>query len=134
MSQRKWQNFTYSEFRCKKLLKDGTFETCKHCGGTNETSEKLISLLDFIRNLIRTPMVINSGFRCEKRNKEAGGKEDSEHTTGHGADIRCETSAMRYLLIDTALSMGFKRMGIGNGFLHLGISKDRPSEVIWIYP
>ena len=121
ISQRKWRNFVYNEFKCP-------------CCGKNETSEKLISLLDFIRNLIRTPMIINSGYRCKKHNKKIDGNPESEHLSGEGADIRCENSKMRYLLIDTALSVGFRRVGIGDTFIHLGISKDRPSEVIWIYP
>jgi len=122
MPQRKWQNFEYSEFSCP-------------CCGKNETSEKLISLLDFIRNLIRTPMLVTSGYRCVERNKEAGGMPESAHLRGEAADIRCTDSKMRYLLVDTALSVGFRRIGISgkDGFVHLDISKTRTSEVIWVY-
>ena len=121
ISQRKWRNFVYDEFKCP-------------CCGKNETSEKLISLLDYVRSIIGMPMEVNSGWRCKKHNKKIGGNPESEHSTGEGADIKCESSKMRYLLIKTALSIGFNRIGVGNGFIHLGISPDRPNEVIWIYP
>ena len=121
ISQRRWRNFVYDEFKCP-------------CCGKNETSEKLISLLDYVRSIIGMPMEVNSGWRCKKHNKKIGGNPESEHLTGEGVDIKCESSKMRYLLIKTALSIGFNRIGVGNGFIHLGISPDRPNEVIWIYP
>ena len=133
MPNRTWLHFTYWEFRCKKLLKNGKHETCKHCNGSNETKMELVSLLDFVRSIVGFPIIVESGFRCDKRNKEAGGGEDSEHKKGAGADVRCNTSQDRYMLVKTALSVGFNRIGIGKNFIHLGISKTRPQNVIWRY-
>jgi len=113
-----WRNFSLSEFDCP-------------CCGKNETSHKLISLLDYVRSIIGMPMEVNSGYRCKKHNKKINGNPESEHLTGEGADIKCESSKMRYLLIKTALSIGFNRIGDYPTWIHLGISQDRPQEVIW---
>ena len=131
---RVWRNFIYDEFRCGRKFVNEKVTYCSYCGGENETSHKLISLLDYVRSIIAMPMVVNSGFRCKKHNKKIDGNPESEHLTGEGADIKCESSKMRYLLIKTALSIGFLRIGIGNGFIHFGISPDRPNEVVWLYP
>lgn len=58
----------------------------------NETEKKsLIALVDNILDPLRTkwgkPIVINSGFRCDKLNKAVGGSSTSQHRYGEAADI-----------------------------------------------
>ncbi len=44
-------------------------------------------VLDPLRRIHRKPIIITSGFRCEKLNKAVGGVANSWHTKGNAADI-----------------------------------------------
>lgn len=41
-----------------------------------------------VRTFIGRSLSINSGYRCEKHNKDVGGVEASKHLIGHAVDIR----------------------------------------------
>lgn len=45
-------------------------------------------VLDPLRRIIRTPIIITSGFRCSTLNKAVGGVANSWHTKGNAADLR----------------------------------------------
>lgn len=44
-------------------------------------------VLDPLRRIHRQPIIITSGYRCEKLNKAVGGVSNSWHTKGNAADI-----------------------------------------------
>lgn len=44
-------------------------------------------VLDPLRRIHQKPIIITSGFRCEKLNKAVGGVANSWHTKGNAADI-----------------------------------------------
>jgi len=104
------------------------------CGLYNMKPEFLIKLQE-CRILAEVSFIITSGSRCQKYNrfKNMGGKENSEHLTGEASDIEVVNSFDRYKIIQAALDVGFKRIGIGTNFIHLGISKTLPRGVIWHY-
>lgn len=49
---------------------------------------ELSQLLEKIRNIYNKPIVVTSGYRCEKLNKAVGGVKTSQHMKGEAADIR----------------------------------------------
>ena len=80
-------------FTLKELTKSET--ALRH--GINNTPdkksqqnlEKLIELiLDPLREAYGKPIVVTSGYRCEKLNRILGGAKTSQHVTGEAADIR----------------------------------------------
>lgn len=46
-----------------------------------------VNILEPIRNWLKSPVKISSGYRCEKLNKSIGGAKNSQHTTGEAVDI-----------------------------------------------
>lgn len=75
-------HFQRSEFTCK-------------CGcGTNKVQQPLIDMLSVIREEFGKPVTVTSGTRCVKRNAEVKGATNSNHLTGHAADIRCADRSM----------------------------------------
>ena len=94
---------------------------------------EFIKKLELIRLFIKEPVIINSGYRSAERNAMVGGVKDSAHRTGNAADIRCTTSQYRCKLINTALIVGIKRIGIGNNYVHLDNDKTKVQNVIWVY-
>lgn len=81
--------FRREEFACK----------CgRHCNGYPvEPSEKLLKVLDEIRERTGLPVYINSGIRCKLHNANEGGASDSRHLYGDAADIRCPGMTPRQL-------------------------------------
>lgn len=120
------KNFSSDEMRCK-------------CGcGICNVSEGFMRKLQMARSIAGTPFIIKSGCRCPDHNKNEGGEETSDHLTTkdiqcEGADIQCLDSMSRLKIIKSAMMAGFKRIGIAKSFIHLGMKKDNPQDVIWVY-
>lgn len=45
-------------------------------------------VLDPLRRILQTPIIITSGYRCAALNKAVGGVTNSWHTKGNAADLR----------------------------------------------
>jgi uncharacterized protein YcbK (DUF882 family) len=101
--------------------------------GDIEPDEDLVRMLDQARDIAGVPFVINSGIRSPERNEAVGGVESSAHLTGHAVDIRCPSSRHRFLMIDALIIAGFRRIGVGETFLHCDTDPDKPQGVIWTY-
>ena len=77
-----------------KWFKEKEF-ACKCCGQlpplARENVKALVSeVLDPVREKLGKPIVVNSGYRCEKHNKDVGGVRNSQHLRGEAADIHCQ--------------------------------------------
>ena len=82
-----------------KWFKEKEF-ACKCCGqlplstgsgqAPRENVKALVSeVLDPVREKLGKPIVVNSGYRCEKHNKDVGGVRNSQHLRGEAADVTC---------------------------------------------
>ena len=101
-------NFTREEFACS-------------CGcGLSDISPLLVAKLQGVRGVLGKPIQINSGCRCSVQNEEAGGSSFSSHLCGFAADLGCNNSTDRKLLLSLLLRE-FRRVGIGNNFIHVDI-------------
>ena len=76
---------------------------------------------------------ISSACRCERHNKNQGGKPDSAHLTGQAIDLKAIGSRQRYYIVKLAILAGFTRVGISAGFIHLDDSESKDPRVIWLY-
>ena len=117
--------FKQMEFWCKC----GRLE----CTAPREPNPELLTRLNILRTLYAAPLIITSGNRCKFWNKKSGGKDNSEHLTGEGADLKCLNSTGRYTLLECAMQAGFTRLGVGEDFVHVGVSKELSQKVIWTY-
>lgn len=122
LNRRLSKNFIAREFICP----------CCHEEGIEHD---LVLKLQMARDSLPEGSVIfiNSAFRCEKHNKAVGGVENSAHTKGLAADIRCNHSGYRFSLIRALNGAGFKRIGIGKDFIHCDRDLEKPQNVMWIY-
>ena len=88
---------------------------------TRQSSSKLGSAL--AAPSVGVPIVVNSGYCCEKHNKDVGGVRNSQHLKGEAADIHCEDNEkLKQLIIEngkfdqlitypTFLHVSYKRTG-----------------------
>ena len=100
-------NFRAKEFECK----------CGKCAYTL-IDELLITYLQRIRNHFGAPVIINSGYRCDKHNKKVGGSAKSKHKEGRAADIVVRgikpIEVSRY-----AETIGIRGIGLYDTFTHI---------------
>ncbi|MBQ9565437.1 MAG: peptidase M15 [Synergistaceae bacterium] len=76
MSLYRIRHFRPGEFQCR-------------CCGKGFISRRLVLRLDLIRRAWGGPILINSGYRCARRNAGVGGAAGSRHLIGCAADITC---------------------------------------------
>lgn len=111
---------------------------CK-CGcGANWMSHELEWIMDQVREEAGIPLIVESGCRCRKHNKNEGGKEDSAHISEEGnrceaVDFRANTSRTRFKILRAMINVGFHRIGIAKTFIHGDIDRTKDSQVVWLY-
>lgn len=111
-------NFSYSEFQCR-------------CGCQLPTHAKIAircvaKQLEVIRSVIDRPIIVNSGYRCERHNYRVGGAAGSLHLAAMAADIRVNALTPRQLgdVIRSLRNSGRIAAGglsIYNSFVHYDI-------------
>lgn len=79
---------------------------------------------------------INSGVRTPYWNRKVGGVSNSSHEIPNckAVDIKASNIAVRNKLVYMAREVGFKRIGVGNTFVHLDIDINKSQNVAWGYP
>jgi uncharacterized protein YcbK (DUF882 family) len=59
------------------------------CCGVTKVPAKTFKMLEDLRSLIGgRPVMINSGYRCQKHNGQVGGAKNSQHVKGLAVDVR----------------------------------------------
>ena len=94
-------NFRVSEFLCKGA------GCCTH----GQIDDKLVQILQQIRDHFGKPVHISSAYRCSKWNKAVGGVSNSYHCYGQAADIKVEDTAPAEVA-KYAESIGVKGIGL----------------------
>lgn len=113
------EHFSKAEFACK-------------CGcGFDAVSRELVDILEASRQKTGLPYHINAGCRCPAHNAAVGGKPNSAHLRGLAADIACTDSHVRYALLRDLLTR-FRRVEIGNTWLHVDVDGTLPQEVVFL--
>jgi uncharacterized protein YcbK (DUF882 family) len=99
------KNFKLSEFQCKdssQLVK---------------IDEKLLALLQIMRDKLGKPMTIHSGYRTPEYNKKVGGSPNSQHLKGTACDFSVKGMTPKQLAV-IAEQVGFDGIGVYKTFIH----------------
>ena len=115
-----WDDIKYferREFKCK----------CGKCGGFPvEPSEKLVKLLDQIREHFNAPVSITSGVRCKTHNTNVGGASSSQHLKGTAADIKVKgVSPEKVAAYAETLLPGTGGIGRYSTFTHVDVRSNK---------
>lgn len=118
-------HFIYGEFQCK-------------CCGTNYTKREFIEKLEVARNYSNTIdsrvlYKIISGYRCTTQNEYVGGVHDSAHTLGIACDIQYKNDHEKFVILYGIYHAGFKRIGEGDGFIHVDTDDTKTQYTKWGY-
>jgi uncharacterized protein YcbK (DUF882 family) len=98
--------------------------------------EKLLSMLDEMREIYGYPIKITSSYRSPEHPIEAAKKQPGEHSYGAAVDIVSDSGGKTFRLVKAAIEVGFTRIGVSRkkGFIHLGIGyPNAPEKTIWTY-
>ena len=98
--------------------------------------EKLLSMLDNLREAYGYPIKLTSTYRSPEHPIEAKKSSPGEHAYGAAVDIACVGGEATFKLVKAAIEVGFRRIGISrkNNFVHVGIGyPDAPDTTIWTY-
>ena len=116
------RHFTPDEFRCpccNKLPKDLLL------------LGNLLFMLEKLRTMLGDkPIIINSGFRCVKHNKEIGGVSNSQHLRGAAADIVVPGAVIKKLGC-VCEDVGFSGIGIYSTWVHVDVREGPHAR--WTY-
>ncbi|WP_303315276.1 D-Ala-D-Ala carboxypeptidase family metallohydrolase [Flavivirga abyssicola] len=100
-----------------------------------ENIKELAENLQVVRDYLKEPIHINSGYRSPNHNSAIGGELDSQHLLGKAADfsVRNYTAKDISLIFERMINNGeIKQGGVGlyNGFVHYDI---RGTKARWNY-
>ena len=117
-----------------KYFKQNEFDDNTAPGSGINMNMELVRRLDALRERVNIPLIVNSGYRSPAKNTAVGGVDESAHTRGLAADIRCQNSATRSkILTEWILARpSVLRIGIYPTFIHLDVDPTLPSPVIWV--
>jgi uncharacterized protein YcbK (DUF882 family) len=100
---------------------------------TEKVSINFLMKLNDARHMTKSKFVINSGYRCPTYNLSKGFSETSSHIKGMAADIATPDNETRFEVLRTLISVGFKRIGEGDGFVHVDSDTTKPAPRSWTY-
>lgn len=115
---KRWPNFTPHELSC-------------NCCGEYYHDPDSLDKLQYLRNILNQPVILNSAHRCKRHNQRERGSSKSQHLK-IAFDISLENQHSRAVLIK-ALTAGFTAIGIYNNFIHVDnrkVAKEWPI-VFW---
>ena len=110
--------FKLSEFDCKET-------------GENKMDKEFLQRLDKLRGRCKFAFNITSGYRSPNHSIEKAKKKPGTHAQGIAADIKVNSGAEKYIIIEHALELGFTGIGIAKNFIHVDTRNTTP--VIWTY-
>lgn len=109
------------------------FNACTPSCSICEMDGDFMEMLDKLRDIAGIPIVINCAYRSKEWDLKKGRSGNSAHTKGKAVDIRCIDSSNRYKILQAAIQLGFRRIGIADTFIHLDMDESLPQGVIWLY-
>lgn len=116
-----------------KYFTEAEFRRCTPPCSLQDMDQQFIRQLDAARASAGIPFVLNSAYRSRAWELSKGRTGRGDHPQGRGVDIRCNTSANRMKIVRALLDNGFRRIGIANTYVHAGLGKDLPQDVMWDY-
>ena len=116
-----------------KYFSEGEFSCCSPSCSLQDMEQTTMNRLDTAREISGIPFVLTSAYRSPKHDRSRGRSGSGAHTLGRAVDIKCNTSRNRFIVVNSLLKAGFKRIGVAKTFIHVDDSGIHDQEVIWLY-
>jgi len=116
-----------------KWFKESEFQKASPPCSLQDMTQSHMDLIDKIRDIYGSPMIVTSAYRSEAWEKSKGRTGIGDHPQRTGMDIKAADGASKYGIVNAAIKAGCTRIGIDKGFVHIGSSKTLPQNTIWLY-
>ena len=103
---------------------------CSHTGFPG-IQYAFVHKLDILRHKSGIPFTITSGYRSDTHPSEVDKATPGTHNEGIAADIAVSNGIDRRTIVEAALSLGFRGIGVAEDFVHVD-TRDA-TGVIWTY-
>ena len=81
-------NFSFTELLYSNTAEQYRIKNIPNAEEMDNLLELIVYCIQPIRNKLKRPMIISSGYRCEELNNKIGGVKDSQHTKGQAVDFK----------------------------------------------
>ena len=119
--------------KTSKYFKPEEFEQCSPSCSIEDMDQDFLNLLDDLREKAGIPLVLSCAYRSKEHDKSKGRSGNSAHTQGLAVDIRCASGPNRMKILQAAIALRIRRIGIDGSFIHVDASKTLPQDTIWTY-
>lgn len=129
------KNFSYHEFEQSEAARQYRIMNIIGTPEIRDAVKRLvINLLQPLRDKVRKPLNISSGYRCPALNEKVGGVATSQHCKGEAADVWCATLTP-YELASAVIDAGlrFDQMILYPSFLHLSLKAEGEQRMQLLY-
>jgi hypothetical protein len=122
------ENFTLDEFLQSRTASLHGIDMTPPSWVVDNIRTLVDTCLQPIRDNLRSPVIITSGYRPKKLNKLINGSKKSAHIEGRAADIRIVgyTPYQAILMIEQIAIPYDQLINEFQSWIHLGIAKDEP--------
>lgn len=126
------KNFSYHEFEHSNIAKEERITNVITSVEVRDSIKCLVdNLLQPLRNIVKKPLNISSGYRCPALNSHhrVGGSKTSQHVKGEAADIWCATKTPHELASEVIKAkLPFDQLILYPGFVHLSFTDNRENR------
>lgn len=119
--------------KTSKYFKESEFNACTPSCSMQDCDQSLLILMDAVREMVRRPLRFSCAYRSREWELRKGRSGSGAHTEGLAVDFRVSSGAERWQIVNAAMRLGVKRIGVAGTFVHLDLSKKLPQNVIWTY-
>lgn len=100
-----------------------------------DMDQTTMDMADAAREKCGFPFVITSAYRSSEWDKARKRSGNGAHTKGKALDFKCpkDDSVKRFNMVVALLDAGFKRIGIGENYIHADNDDTKAQNVIWTY-
>lgn len=119
-------NFTIDELCFSQTAKEKNINNFPYTTTTyNNLMRLVVDVLQPLRNFIKKPIKITSGYRCHDLNTLIGGAWNSQHQLGQAVDIICNGISPKKLCeIIQELKLPYDQIIIEPSWLHLSLKQN----------
>lgn len=123
-----------------RYFKLSEFDSPDAPGSGQNMDPEFVRLLDEARHRAGVPFRITrgGGYRTAQYNRNLcqrnpNASPTSSHLKGLAADIACQDSRERYLIIQALTACGLNRIGVARTFVHVDDDPNKIEDLMWTY-
>lgn len=106
------------------------FINCTPSCSIDDMDKGFMDRLETARAYSSVPFVITSAFRSREYELSHSRSGSSSHCKGLAVDIRCYSDQWRFIIIQSLLRAGFRRIGVYETFIHVDCDSSK-LQSIW---